>query len=111
MQNISKRDELVFSVNTAPIMGAKGRTFRFAAVPHTPAHLFLETVYRHIQYVVPEFSYGQNWVLRDRETCRVFDIGSAWAKANNYPRDNRALRDVGLAQVNVLEVLPVPEPR
>jgi hypothetical protein len=49
--------------------------------------------------------YGKSWILRDRETARVLDIGLPWAKANGQRRDTRPVCVVGITPGTELQAV------
>ena len=55
---------------------------------------FLKAVYSCIKNSVSASSYGKQWMLRDSKTFRVFDVGSAWARAtgSGYSRYIKEVR-------------------
>lgn len=74
--------------------------------PYDPKMLvvtFLYALYFSLQPNVSPYSYGQEWVLRDLQTGKLFhDIGSRGTDA-----DQRSLATVGIHSGMVLEIIPV----
>ena len=68
----------------------------------------LKRVYEQMPAGMPPNSYGRRWVLRDRRTGRVFDIGSSWAKANGRKVDDRDTLTAGIRQGMELEAVDLP---
>jgi hypothetical protein len=58
---------------------------------------------------VPGGTYDMEWVLRDRETKRIFsDMGSQWARKKRFRRDSRSLESVGIRPGAKLELIRPP---
>ena len=46
---------------------------------------------------IPRFNYGYLWVLRDKETGKLFsDMGRLWAKQFRHDFDHRSLWETGI---------------
>jgi hypothetical protein len=73
--------------------------------PGMPAQDFLAEVYRHILDYVPQYSYGQNWVLREVTTGRIYDCGSPWARATGVQADLRPIGQIGIRGGSVLQAV------
>jgi DNA-binding transcriptional MerR regulator len=75
--------------------------------PTMPLCDFLARIYYQINSVVPPFTYGKQWLLRDAASGRVFDVGTAWALSMGIPTDTRPISAVGITPGNNIEVVPV----
>jgi DNA-binding transcriptional MerR regulator len=75
--------------------------------PTMPLCDFLARIYYHIKEAVPPFTYGKQWLLRDINSGRVFDVGTAWAVAMGIPTDTRSISTVGITPGSNIEVVPV----
>lgn len=94
-------------VSYEPITGLKDTAI---AIPVTGMTVFelLKRVYELMPDGIPPNSYGRRWVLRDRRTGRVFDIGSSWARANGRKTDDRDAATAGIRQGMEVEVIGLP---
>ena len=75
--------------------------------PSMPLCDLLARIYYRIKSVVPPFTYGKQWILRDAASGRVFDIGTSWATAMGIPADTRPLSSVGIKAGSNIEVVKV----
>lgn len=75
--------------------------------PTMPLCDFLARIYYHIKDAVPPFTYGKQWILRDVNSGRVFDIGTAWALSMGIPTDTRSISTVGINAGSYIEAVPV----
>jgi hypothetical protein len=96
----------MISVRTDALHGSPGKLLRIRCDSHRPLHVILAGIWSAISDVVPAYTYGDAWVLRDIHTGRVYDVGLSWAKRNGFPDDYRALSDVGISPGAELEVVP-----
>ncbi len=56
---------------------------------------------------VPEYSYGNVWVICDARTKRMFDIGKQWAERQELKDDNQLLREGGIEPGAELEIVAI----
>jgi len=69
---------------------------------------FLKEVYNEIKDIVPVYSYGRRWVLRDVKTGRIPNIGSYWVRQNTRnasAEDKRSLKEAGILSGTTFEVV------
>ena len=94
-------------VSFAPLTGQSERAMAFSVTGITVSQL-LKKVYEQMPDAIPPNSYGRRWVLRDRRTGRVFDIGSSWARANARKIDDRSTLTAGIREGMELEAVGLP---
>ena len=75
--------------------------------PTMPLCDFLARIYYHINSIVPPFTYGKKWILRDAASGRIFDVGTAWALSMGIPTDTRSISAVGITAGSNIEVVPI----
>jgi hypothetical protein len=101
----SVRETLV-RIDSTPLLGSRGHVWDEPYDPEMATGKFLDQIWRQIQPNVAPYSYGQQWVLKDRDTGRVFgDLGRNWARKQGVSRDFRPLADVGITPRTILEVM------
>ncbi len=91
-------------VSYEPMTGEREKAIAMQATGLTVSEL-LKRVYEQMPAGIPPHSYGRKWVLRDRRTGRVFDIGSSWARANGRKTDDRDTFTAGIRQGMEVEVV------
>jgi hypothetical protein len=101
-----KSDKIV--VHTWPILDTAGGTYPMDYYSYETVSAFLADVWFLLASVIEPNRYGNSWVLRQRETFRVFDVGSAWAKSNGRLSDDRPLADAGLLPGMNVDTVPLP---
>jgi Ca-activated chloride channel homolog len=94
-------------VSFEPLTGQSERAVALPVTGITVSEL-LKRIYEQMPDDIPPNSYGRRWVLRDRRTGRVFDIGSSWARANARKIDERATLTAGIREGMELEVVGLP---
>jgi hypothetical protein len=73
---------------------------------------FLENVWQGFakETGIPRFKYGYLWVLREKETGKLFsDMGRLWAKQFRHDFDHRSLRETGIRPGMRLEAVRPPK--
>jgi hypothetical protein len=66
----------------------------------------LDSIYFSISPAVEPFTYNKSWVLADTNLAPLNDIGTLWARARGSSRDDRTLKEAGIAPASELVVLP-----
>jgi|GEM_PF-4271975 len=104
----SAADDDKIIVKLKDIPGAKHEDLVFSDKSFSAVADFLKAVYTKIKDLVPVYSYGKNWVLRDIKTGRIPNIGSYWVRQNtksNSPEDKRSLKEAGILAGMSFEVV------
>ena len=107
MQNIQ---EAFLNIDKTPLVGKKGSSWVKLYEEFDTVQDLLNHIYSYIREIVPPYSYGKKWLLRDKETSKVFqDMGynmdiqrGTWKIGS----DNRGLEDVGIKPGMHLQVIP-----
>lgn len=102
---LTKVDQSIISVKTATLPGSSGEVLAIPYQLDRPVHSVLDDIWFTISDVVPAYSYGKTWVIRDAKTHRVFDVGRQWAQRNGFKDDKRPLSEVGIEPGAELEVV------
>jgi hypothetical protein len=85
-------------VDTYAITGAT-RPLRLYYQPTMPVQSFLDSLFIKLDGRVPAYTYGTEWVLRDRHTGREFgEMGMRWAEQHQLEGDTRTLTEVGIVE-------------
>ncbi|RLU81128.1 hypothetical protein CTZ27_33355 [Streptomyces griseocarneus] len=68
----------------------------------------LNWLWRQLTPFIRPYTYGSEWVLRDRLTGRAFDGGTGWARSHGRGRDERLLTESGITPGMDLAVELIP---
>lgn len=102
------REENFITIDTRPLLGNKGKIWRVPYDQFPTVSAFLDDVWITLnsRKIIPPFTYGERWILRDTKSKREFnDIGFLWADKGGMPRDTRPLKDVGIFSGMELEAV------
>jgi len=89
------------TISTIPLLKDKGSIWRESYDPNERVSSFTDILYFKMRPEIPPFAYGSRWVLKDKETGKVFtDLSS------KYP-NNQPLSEAGIhAGMTLLIVNP-----
>jgi hypothetical protein len=101
------------TVDTAPLLGAKGRVLSLECHKYMPVGSFLDRLWILLADMAPEEggapvanTYGEAWALRARSTGKLFvKMGRSWARKAGDFSDDRTLVEVGISPGMVLEAV------
>ena len=92
-------------LDLAPLLKTANLPVQEQYDPDQPACDFLAKIYYLISSVVRPNTYGSSWVLREVDTCRIFDVGSAWARSMGILADTRPLAAVGIRGGTTIQIV------
>ena len=104
---MKKNLTISFQVDTRPLLGVSGAQAKYRFSLRTPAYQFMGFIFDSIKQRVDPYSYGDQWMLREKSSRRIIDSGRAYAVANQIPCDKRPIGQIGIKPNCVLEVLPI----
>jgi len=104
------------TVDSRPLDEDKGTIFQIHYDQDLPVDQFLDSVYFAINKdcalgvsILIPFTYTKSWILRDRDSGKVFDeIGAQWSWRQGKQHDSRPLGSIGITAGLFLEAIPVP---
>jgi hypothetical protein len=107
--------EISIELDTRPLLGKDGGVRRFSINQRLSVSGFLDNIYFYLnmraeEEVVPAFTYGEVWVLRNARTNKVYDsIGIEYCRSGGSIRDYTPVFKLGLFEDgDRLEVVPYP---
>jgi hypothetical protein len=77
-------------------MGKLGGAYNMEYDAYSTTATFLTDVWYLLASFIEPYTYGKEWVLRERVTFRVLDVGTQWAESNGRSSDDRPLAQAGL---------------
>lgn len=108
---LAKVDASIVSVKTETLPGSAGEVLAIPYETNLPIQSVLDDIWFAISDVVPAYSYGKAWVIRDIHSKHIYDVGRTWARRNGFKEDKRSLINVGIVPGAELEVVPAPRSR
>lgn len=106
--------EVSIEIDTRPLLGKGGYVRRFSLNQRQSVSDFLDNIYFYVnrrseEEVIPAFTYGEVWVLRNTRTNRMYDkIGIEYCRSGGSIKDNTPLFKLGLEDDDRLEIVPLP---
>jgi len=106
------RWEVSIEIDTRLLLGKEGYVRRFSLDQRESVSDFLDEIYFYVNRraegeVIPAFTYGDMWVLRNTRTNKVYDnIGIEYCRSRGLIRDNTPLFKLGLEEGDRLEIVP-----
>jgi len=93
--------------DSRPLLGERGNVWRVPYDQYNTVQALLNDIWSSNR-VLPAFSYGERWILRDQETGYEFkEAGRNWAKRRGTQFDTRRLEDLGIKPGSTLEIAPL----
>lgn len=101
--------ESYLTVDTRPLLGAKGYIWQISYDQFLPASSFIDYVWFSLQPHIESMKYGIIWALRDANSGEVFkNAGRSWAAEHtNEAYDYRTIASIGITPGLTLEAVPL----
>ena len=119
LRRISEKGGTI-KIDLTQIRGAGAGTLTYTYNKLTTVDALLDKIYQDLAPDVPPHSYGERWILRNRDSGKQFrQIGTRWATEEGLPKepgqlapvDNRVLKKAGIDPGMTLVVDPLAEGR
>lgn len=103
------KKESFITVDTRPLLGAKGDVWQVPYAKFFSASSFIDYVWFSLQPNIESMKYGVTWALRDVNSGKVFkEAGRTWASEHtNEHLDFRPLESIGITPGIKLEAVPL----
>jgi hypothetical protein len=96
------------AVDSRPLIGTNGRIIRITLDKYELVAEFLDDIFFALEGHVPPYTYGDTWILQDKNTGNTYeDIASGWGER----RDVRTLEEAGILSGMTLNVIFPPGKR
>jgi hypothetical protein len=100
--------EEIITIDPTQFLGREHDRWQFPYNQFKTVQALLDTLYSALPLSqVRPYSYEIDWISRDQQMDKLFDIGSNsdYVKATNKRRDDRTLPDVGIKPTALLSII------
>jgi len=110
-----EEDVVTIEIDSRPLLGVNGRVGKFTVDQSQALSDFLDRIYFLLnrdqeEEVVPAYTYGQTWVLKNLRSSKVYDdIGVEYCRSGGARRDNTPVYRIGIEHGDRLAVLKCKE--
>jgi len=101
-------EESCVTINRSLLMDG-AEPVQIPATPETTVNELLDSIWFSISSAVEPFTYNKSWVLADENHKSLDKLGTRWAERQGWQRDERLLRDAGIAPGDTFLALPLAQ--